>query len=103
MQSIWLEFLSEYEFNIKHIKGKEKKVADALSRRVHEMHATSISMYQIDLKGKIFEAAKAYLQYMEMVKKLQQGKCSRRLKIINWEMMKFSYKGIEFMYPILMN
>ena len=44
-QSIWLEFLSEYDFDIKHIKGKENKVVDALSRRVHELHSTSISMY----------------------------------------------------------
>jgi hypothetical protein len=44
-QSKWLEFLSEYEFEIKHIKGKENKVVDALSRRVHELHATDISMY----------------------------------------------------------
>jgi hypothetical protein len=43
-QSRWLEFLSEYDFDIKHIKGKENKVADALNRRVHEMHATTISM-----------------------------------------------------------
>jgi hypothetical protein len=57
-QSRWLEFLSEYDFDIKHIKGKEKKVADALSRRVHELHATTISMYQSDLKDKILEATK---------------------------------------------
>ena len=31
-QSIWLSFLSEYHFELKHIKGKENKVADALSR-----------------------------------------------------------------------
>jgi hypothetical protein len=42
-QTRWLEFLSEYDFDIKHIKGKENKVVDALSRRVHEMHATTIS------------------------------------------------------------
>jgi hypothetical protein len=35
----WVEFLSEYEFDIKHIKGKENKVSDELSRRVHIMHA----------------------------------------------------------------
>jgi hypothetical protein len=29
-QTRWLEFLSEYDFNIKHIKGKENKVVDAL-------------------------------------------------------------------------
>ena len=31
-QSIWLDFLSEYHFELKHIEGEEKKVADALSR-----------------------------------------------------------------------
>jgi hypothetical protein len=75
-----LEFLYEYDLDIKHIKGKENKVVDALSMRGHELHATSIIMYQIDLKGKIFEAAKAYLQYMEMVKKLQQGKMQQKVE-----------------------
>jgi hypothetical protein len=44
-QSRWLEFLCEYDFDIKHIKGKENKVVYALSRRVHELHATTIIMY----------------------------------------------------------
>jgi len=38
-QSRWLEFLCEYKFDIKHIKGKENKVANALSRKVHNLHA----------------------------------------------------------------
>jgi len=59
-QRRWLEFICEYEFDIKHIKGKEKKVVDALSRRVHELHATTIIMYQIDIKGIIPEATKEY-------------------------------------------
>jgi hypothetical protein len=42
----WLEFLYEYDFDIRHIKGKDNKVADALSRKVHELHATAISMYR---------------------------------------------------------
>jgi hypothetical protein len=57
-QSRWLEFLSKYDFDIKHIKGKENKVADALNRRVHELHATTIIMYQSDLKDIILEVAK---------------------------------------------
>ena len=28
----WLEFLSQFDFEIEHIKGKENVVADALSR-----------------------------------------------------------------------
>jgi hypothetical protein len=73
-QSRWLEFLFEYNFDIKHIKGKENKVVDALSRRVHELHATTISMYQTDIKGRVLEAASADLQYRKLVAKLQQGK-----------------------------
>jgi hypothetical protein len=80
MQSRWLEFLCEYDFYIKHIKGKENKVADALSRRLHELHATTISMYQNDIKRKILEAANADLQYMELVVKLQQGKMLQRVE-----------------------
>jgi hypothetical protein len=56
-QSRWLEFINEYDFDINHIKGKENKVVDALNKRVHELHATTISMYQSDLKDKIIEAA----------------------------------------------
>jgi hypothetical protein len=44
-----LEFLSEYDFDISHIKGKENKIVDALSRRVHLMHDTTISMHQSDI------------------------------------------------------
>jgi hypothetical protein len=51
-QTRWLKFLSEYDFDINHIKGKENKVVDALNKRVDEMHATTISMYSLDLKRK---------------------------------------------------
>jgi hypothetical protein len=54
-QTIWLELLSEYEFTIKHIKGKESKFFDALRRRVHLMHATVVSMHQSDLKRIILD------------------------------------------------
>ncbi|WP_236770956.1 hypothetical protein, partial [Acinetobacter johnsonii] len=51
----WMEFLSEYDFDIKHIKGKENKFVDALSRRVHIMHATIVSMHHSDLKSIILD------------------------------------------------
>jgi hypothetical protein len=71
MHRRWLEFLCEYDFDIKHIKGKEKKLVDALSRRVHELHDTNINMHQNDLKGRNYKDAKVDLQYMELVIKLQ--------------------------------
>jgi hypothetical protein len=42
-------------------------VVDSLSRKVHELHATTIIMYQNDIKRKIMEAANANLQYRELV------------------------------------
>jgi hypothetical protein len=49
-QTRWLEFLSEYDLDIKHIKGKENKVVDALSRRVHLMHATASQYASVRLE-----------------------------------------------------
>jgi hypothetical protein len=57
-KSMWLEFFCEYDFDIKHIKGQKNKVVDALSRRVHELHATTISMYRTKIKSIILEVAK---------------------------------------------
>jgi hypothetical protein len=79
-QSRWLEFLYEYDFDIRHIKGKENKVVDALSIRVHELHSTTISMYQTDIKGRILEVANADLQYMELVEKIQQGEIPQKVE-----------------------
>ena len=40
-------------FEIKHIKWKENKVANALSRKVQEMHVESISIFQSELRQQI--------------------------------------------------
>ena len=42
----WLEILCEFDFEIKHRKGKENKVVDALSRKMQEMHVASLSICQ---------------------------------------------------------
>jgi hypothetical protein len=64
----WLEFLNEYDFDIKHVKGKDNKVVDAVNKRVHEMHVISISMYENDLKGRILEATKSDQHYVKTKK-----------------------------------
>jgi hypothetical protein len=63
-QIIWMEFLSEYDFDIKDIKGKENKVVGALSRRVHLMHATTVSMHRSNLKRKILDVVVTYQHYL---------------------------------------
>jgi hypothetical protein len=47
-------------------------LADALSIKVHELHATTISMYRTELKDRILEAANVDLQYKRLAAKLQQ-------------------------------
>ena len=38
-----MSFLSEFNFEVKHIKGKENGVADALSQRTHEVYEITMS------------------------------------------------------------
>jgi hypothetical protein len=49
----WQAFLSEFDFEVKHIKGKENKVADALSRRVHGLFEISIRREESDMEQRI--------------------------------------------------
>ena len=47
----WMSFLSEYDFEIKHIKGKENKVAYTLS--LHANLLCSTSNYESNLGGQM--------------------------------------------------
>jgi hypothetical protein len=69
----WLEFLSEYDFDIKHIEGKENKFVDALSRRVKIMNATAVSMHKLDLKSRILDGLVTGHHYLQVKENLQQG------------------------------
>jgi hypothetical protein len=71
-QTRWMEFLSEYDFEIKHIKGKENQLVDALSRREHEVHVVSINMYRNNLKDQIIIAANSDQHYLKIKEILQQ-------------------------------
>ena len=51
-QRRWMEFLCEYNFEVKYVQGKENKVADALSRRRHELSSLTLT---VNLKEKIIQ------------------------------------------------
>ena len=46
----WKEFMSEYDFVISHIKGKENVVVDSLSRR---LRLFSLVPLKVDLKERV--------------------------------------------------
>ena len=66
-QARWLAFLSEYDFEIQHIKGKENKVDDALSRNAKLNITAAIGTYTTDLE----EQLKAGIEQDENYLKLQ--------------------------------
>jgi hypothetical protein len=52
-QSRWMELISEFDFEIKHIKGKENQVEYALSRSVQTIHLAITSVGESDIKQRI--------------------------------------------------
>ena len=65
-QARWLALLSEYDFDIKHIKGKENKVADALSRNARMNFIAAISSYKTKLDAKLEEGIKMDKEYQNL-------------------------------------
>jgi hypothetical protein len=55
-QARWMALLSEFDFEIKHIKGKENRVADALSRSMRTIHLVVVSTCETDVKNRIKNA-----------------------------------------------
>jgi hypothetical protein len=73
-QTRWLEFLNEYDIEIKHIRGKENQVVDALSRRSHEVHVLAIYTYKTYLKDKTLEVESSDQLYLQIKRKLTARK-----------------------------
>jgi hypothetical protein len=77
-QTRCLEFLIEYDFEIKHIKGKESQVLDPLSKRTHEMYMKTINMYNTYLKDGILEAANSDQRYLKIKETSQQDNLQQK-------------------------
>ena len=51
-----MALLSEFDFEIKHIKGKENRVANALSRSMKTIHLAAVSTCKTNVKNKVRNA-----------------------------------------------
>jgi hypothetical protein len=64
-----MALISEFDFEIKHIKGKENRVVDALSRSVQTIHLATTSVGESDIKQRI----RILLQEDEFFNQVREG------------------------------
>jgi hypothetical protein len=72
-QARWLAFLSEFDFEVIHIKGKENKVEYDLSRRVHELFEINVSRSESDMEERIRTAGINDENYTKIMAELQNS------------------------------
>ena len=63
-KSRWFDFLSEYHFELNHIKGKENKVANSLSRQNFMIYEVNLKQTNANFREKIRMANKVDLFYL---------------------------------------
>ena len=71
--NIMQAFLSEYYFEIQHIKGKENKVVDALSRNAKLSFVATINTYKIDLEEQLEEGIRLDENYRKLQAKVREN------------------------------
>jgi hypothetical protein len=67
-----MALLSKFDFEIKHIKGKENRVVDALSRSMKTIHLATVSTYETNVKERVRNAQKIYTFFQTVTSYLQQ-------------------------------
>ena len=75
-----LSFLMEYHFELKHIKEKKNKIADALSRLAHMLCEVTLSQNGSYLHQRIIIAHGVDPFYVKILKKVQEDRLFHRQK-----------------------
>ena len=79
-KAIWLDFLSEYHFELKDIKVKENNIVDALSRRTHMIYEVTLSQTNSNLHENIRTTNIVNPFYVEILKKVQEDRLFQEQK-----------------------
>eukprot|EP00253_Pinus_taeda_P013617 PITA_13617 len=72
-QARWVDFLSGFDFEIKHLQGKENRVADALTRKVQQLYEVSVSEWKSPVLEMVKEASRQDVNYQQLKLQLQQS------------------------------
>lgn len=62
-QARWVDFLSNFDIEIKHLKVKENRVVDALSRKVHCLYEISYSKWKSPFEEMIKKTVEQDVMY----------------------------------------
>jgi hypothetical protein len=55
-QARWMDLHSEFDFEIKHIKGKENRVVDSLNKSIKMSHLVVVSTCETDVRERVRNA-----------------------------------------------
>jgi hypothetical protein len=72
IQARWMALLSEFDFKIKHIKGKENKVVDALSKSMKTIHLVAVSTSETNVREILKNAQETYSFFQTVTSYLEQ-------------------------------
>ena len=67
----WMSFLTKLDFEVRHIRGMENRVVDALSQRTHEFYEVTMIQLESDLLSIIKTATVLYVDYINLLNKIQ--------------------------------
>jgi hypothetical protein len=93
-QARWMALLSEFDFEIKHIKGKENRVVDALSRSMKVIHLAMVSTCETDVRERVKSAQETYALFETEKSYLEQEPTGMKYK--GYQMLNdglLTYKG----------
>jgi hypothetical protein len=71
-QARWMTLLSEFDFEIKHIKGKDNRVVDALSRSMKVVHLEVVRTSESYIKERVKNAQETYAFFKTVTSYLKQ-------------------------------
>ena len=71
-QSRWMALLSEFDFEIKNIKGKENRVVDALSKSMKTIHLVVVRTFETNVRERLKNAQETYRFFQTVTSYLEK-------------------------------